>query len=731
MSAIFALSEDENYIYIKNLKIQLIISISKINAQIILLNEQTSKVILINNENLFYGIMGIINICSIPCLILIEKALDCTRKLEQFFIIKKLKYYILNKETNIKIKEEIEKKFNSFSQSIINSSIYFSNILDLSTSQNSINNIIYKDINYLYNVDMLQAFFEDINHKLQYFYSKCIQGYISFFKSILNGQDFLFYFISKKNLYIKDNEIYKNKIIFTLSNGDKYSLTFLTSYNHNLSNKFNYITQHLLNIKSNIFLSDNLDLFEDQIKEENLTLEVNEKSKDIPFDYLYNINYNYKKSNNYFTPSFYNGKNSKQKNNCIIVTSGYEEMISILKIFIIQNILLCFKNYEVEENTSYNFFNQEKSKKLTNKELIKSINFEEQLNKIISNYNNILKKKESKDLFDEEKIPEITKFDQINHSIFNSNNLTIYILTFNLAAHNDFTNFNLENLLFPKKYIEYFSNDFSPDFYCIGLQEIVELNISNIIFKSNFSIVKTITEKISTILFTKFGYQLIYKQTMVGLLFLFYVKSPLIPFISEIIDSNCKTGFIGLSGNKGYCMLQFCYNNKYFCFTTGHFCAGESKENFNQRKNELTSILTSNISSSKKPKYNSNDYYFIFGDLNFRIEINKNQISKSDSIEKDELFEKKDILISLDELNNLLDQIKTLNEGKIGFFPTYKYIKNTNKYNLQKRCPAWTDRILYGNSKGNNITQIFYDDIDIKISDHRPVSSLFQIDLNL
>ena len=105
MSAIFALSEDENYIYIKNLKIQLIISISKINAQIILLNEQTSKVILINNENLFYGIMGIINICSIPCLILIEKALYCTRKLEQFFIIKKLKYYILNKETNIKIKE--------------------------------------------------------------------------------------------------------------------------------------------------------------------------------------------------------------------------------------------------------------------------------------------------------------------------------------------------------------------------------------------------------------------------------------------------------------------------------------------------------------------------------------------------------------------------------------------------------------------------------------------------
>ena len=86
-------------------------------------------------------------------------------------------------------------------------------------------------------------------------------------------------------------------------------------------------------------------------------------------------------------------------------------------------------------------------------------------------------------------------------------------------------------------------------------------------------------------------------------------------------------------------MLQFCYNNKYFCFTTGHFCAGESKENFNQRKNELISILTSNISSSKKPKYNSNDYYFIFGDLNFRKLIktkfqNQIQLKKMNYLKK-------------------------------------------------------------------------------------------------
>ena len=115
--------------------------------------------------------------------------------------------------------------------------------------------------------------------------------------------------------------------------------------------------------------------------------------------------------------------------------------------------------------------------------------------------------------------------------------------------------------------------------------------------------------------------------------------------------------------------------------------------------------------------------------------MNKDNISKSDSIEKDKLFEMRDVLLSLDELKNLLEEKKSIKEGAKNFLPTYKYIKNSNKYNLQKRTPSYTDRILYGISKdnnmNNNMTQIFYDDIDIMISDHRPVSSLFQIDLNL
>jgi hypothetical protein len=59
--------------------------------------------------------------------------------------------------------------------------------------------------------------------------------------------------------------------------------------------------------------------------------------------------------------------------------------------------------------------------------------------------------------------------------------------------------------------------------------------------------------------------------------------------------------------------------------------------------------------------------------------------------------------------------------------PTYKYIKGYNYYDLTKRIPAWTDRILY--KKSENIKCIKYDKINIKISDHRPVYGLFEINV--
>ena len=68
-----------------------------------------------------------------------------------------------------------------------------------------------------------------------------------------------------------------------------------------------------------------------------------------------------------------------------------------------------------------------------------------------------------------------------------------------------------------------------------------------------------------------------------------------------------------------------------------------------------------------------------------------------------------------------------LNEAEITFPPTYKYVKGTNFYNLEKRVPSWTDRILYSNV--DQITPIYYDRININFSDHKPIVGLYEINI--
>ncbi|KAK4486742.1 hypothetical protein RD792_006688 [Penstemon davidsonii] len=74
-------------------------------------------------------------------------------------------------------------------------------------------------------------------------------------------------------------------------------------------------------------------------------------------------------------------------------------------------------------------------------------------------------------------------------------------------------------------------------------------------------------------------------------------------------------------------------------------------------------------------------------------------------------------------------------EGEIYFAPTYKYHDNSDRYVVQtstskekRRTPAWCDRILW---KGEGLKQLCYTRGESRFSDHRPVYSLFSIDLNL
>jgi len=75
---------------------------------------------------------------------------------------------------------------------------------------------------------------------------------------------------------------------------------------------------------------------------------------------------------------------------------------------------------------------------------------------------------------------------------------------------------------------------------------------------------------------------------------------------------------------------------------------------------------------------------------------------------------------------------KNFLEGRITFEPTYKYDINTDTYDTSDKCriPSYTDRILYRSRQKGNISCSYYDAIkEIKLSDHRPVFGLFEVNI--
>ena len=729
MSGSFLINEDDNNIFIQSTnKDKSILAISKIDAEIILLNEETSKEIYMNNHYSIYGIMGILNICSVPCLIIITKVLDFSKGQNEIFKIIEIKHIILKKDIEPQKKIDIENNFKIYSENIIYLPIFFSNSFDMSNPYSK--NDEEKNNLFLYNFDMLEPFYNEKNDKINFFCCKCIQGNSLFFQNKIGKIDIKFYLISKKKTLNEDIIIYQNEVIFKLSNGDYYNFIIYSSYNNKESNPFSVQKINKLNIVTSAFITDNLKLIEEETKKNYNIIDI---SKDCIEKSLEKIGYFYKKTTQIFNNSFYTENSCLQKSDCIIICNNDSEMVQTLKIIIFQSVLLCFQKFNIPVESPNNFYGYfytvENKPKQNYLDLIDLIKFSPELNKFIIELNNIIQLK-----IPETTKPEISKFIHIKNEI-KLNEIKIYILTYNLAGassnyvKSDTSDFNLENLLFCEKHKDNISFENSPEIFCIGFQEIVELNVSNIVFKSNNSSVNPWTQKITNILFNKCKYQLIVKMSMVGILLLIFIKNSVLPFITELNVSSCKTGGKGILGNKGYIISQFNFKGKNFGFCSGHLNAGENKENLEQRQKEIKSIFDFNNFNSKN-KFILNDFFFIFGDLNFKIDFYKEDITNENSIKPSEIIQYKDILLKRDELINFLSEFKNVKEGKINFLPTYKFIKHTDKYDLSKRIPAWTDRILFGNKNLNDINQIFYDSIsEINISDHKPVSSLFAIKL--
>lgn len=113
------------------------------------------------------------------------------------------------------------------------------------------------------------------------------------------------------------------------------------------------------------------------------------------------------------------------------------------------------------------------------------------------------------------------------------------------------------------------------------------------------------------------------------------------------------------------------------------------------------------------------------GDLNYRIDAMSRdtivssikQQSFAKALERDQL------LLSKNKYPGF--RLRSFNEGQISFAPTYKYDVGSDNYDTseKRRAPAWCDRILYR----GEVRQLEYRRHEVRTSDHRPVSSRFEI----
>eukprot|EP00347_Sterkiella_histriomuscorum_P015202 403357925 len=224
------------------------------------------------------------------------------------------------------------------------------------------------------------------------------------------------------------------------------------------------------------------------------------------------------------------------------------------------------------------------------------------------------------------------------------------------------------------------------------------------------------------------------------------VNKILVPIITDVQSDFLATGIKNIVGNKGAVSVSFKVGRTRLLCISCHLASGQGKiERRNQDWKNIYRALV--LEKKNQPEVQKNavaieeeaeldqdkfDGIIWLGDYNYRINGVVGAITHA--IKRD-MYE---VLLYNDQFGfeHKIGRIGWgFKEGEIQFAPTYKLFKGKDAYNTKERLPGWTDRIIYKSRQTSTnkdvLVQKSYDsNINLRISDHRPVFSQFELNFD-